>query len=458
MRVIICGAGRVGTGIASQLAAEGNEVTVIDNNPATLTRISTNLDVKTVHGYACHPPVLEEAGAEDAEMLIAVTTSDEVNMIACQIAKTIFQVPTKIARIRHQNYLLPVYRDLYRNDDMPVDVIISPEIEVGRNILQRFHVPGATDTFAIENSDLKVVSVRLLPDCPVLGVSISSLYDRLSRLNISIVGIWREGKMHLPKPKDVLQEDDEIYFVTDNKSLDGSMVALGHEEKEARRIIIIGGGNIGYFLASELEQEDSKTRIKIIELDRERAEKIADMLERTMIINGSALEEDILEEVNMQAAETVICVTNDDEVNILSSILAKNMGVNTTFALLNNHSFVPLMKNLGVDVTVNPRETTVSSILQHVRKGKIRSAHTIKEGAAEIIEAEVVESIGMTNRRLSELDLPKNVIIGAVCRNGEFIHPEGNLQLRRRDRLILLSLTKHIKEVEEMFSMQSAYF
>lgn len=457
MRIIICGAGRVGTGIAQQLVTEDNDITIIDQDVETLNRISGSMDVKTVQGFACHPPVLEEAGASEADMLIAVTTSDEVNMIACQIGKTIFKVPTKIARIRHQNYLAPVYQDMYRAEDMPIDVIISPEIEVAKNIINRFHSPGATDSLPIENSNLTIVSSRMIAGAPAEKSLIAEFHSKNANLNMQIVAVSRENQFLPAKPGLMLNGGDEIFFVSDNESSNKAMEMFGHEEKEARKIVIIGGGNIGYYVAHELESEKA-ARVKIIEINKKRAEKIAERLDRTIVINGSALEEDILEEANISQAEIVISVSNDDEVNILSSLLAKNMGTKTSYTLLNNHSFVPLMANLGIDVTVNPRETTVSSILQHVRRGKIRSSHTIKEGIAEVIEAEVTESVELAGKKIDDLVLPKNALIGAIIRKGNYLEPKPSQVIERRDRLIIMALACDVSAVEDLFSPKSRFF
>lgn len=457
MRVIICGAGRVGTGIAAQLVAENNDVTIIDQDIDTLNRIGNSMDVKTVLGFACHPPVLKDAGAEDADMVIAVTTSDEVNMIACQIGKTIFKIPTKIARIRHQNYLAPVYQDMYRAEDMPIDVIISPEIEVAKNIINRFHVPGATDTIPLEGTELKAIAVRVTDSSPVVGLKIADFTQRTQELDCAILGISREQDFIIPRPKEFIKPGDEIYFVSDTFSTIPTMRILGHEEKEARKVVIVGGGNIGLYVAQELEKEND-VNVKVIEINKERAEAIAEKLSKSIVINGSALEEEILEEANVENAEAVISVSNDDEVNILSSLLSKTLGAQTSFTLLNNHSFVPLMGNLGIDVTVNPRETTVSSILQHVRRGKIRFAHTIKEGKAEIIEAEVTDSLDLAGRQIDDLELPKDVFIGCIYRDEKLLKIQRDTVLKRRDKLIIMVSGDKIKTVENMFSQQRTYF
>ena len=458
MKVIICGAGRVGGSIAKQLVHEQNDITIVDNDAEALGKIGSSLDVKTIQGFACYPTVLDEAGAKDADMIIAVTGSDEVNMIACQMAKSIFKVQTKIARLRHQSYLMPMYVDIYRAEEMPIDVIISPEIEVAKNIINRFHVPGATESIPIENSTAKIIGVRILPNSPVAGTALSTLKQQLKEAGAGFLGIYHDGNFMVPRKKVDLEENDEIFLVAPNKAIPKTMEILGHEEEEAHRIVIIGGGNIGLYIAKELEDEDEGNRVKIIELSEERAEYVANRLNKSMVVNGSALDEVILEEVNISKAETVIAVTNDDEVNILSSLLAKNMGAKFCFTLLNNHSFVPLMSNLGIDVTVNPRESTVSSILQHVRRGKIRAAHTLKDDKAEVLEAEISESIGLVGKKLGDIDFPEKTVVGAIIRDGEFIEADQQETLQRRDRLIIMTLLKDVSDVEDLFCAQSRFF
>jgi trk system potassium uptake protein TrkA len=458
MKVIICGAGRVGGSIARQLVQENNDITIVDSETEALGKIGNSLDVKTVHGFACYPTVLDEAGAHDADMIIAVTASDEVNMIACQMAKSIFKVPTKIARLRHQSYLMPQYMDIYRAEEMPIDVIISPEIEVAKNILNRFHVPGASESIPIENSSVKIIGVRIMRNSPVIGLDCTAFAQKFSHVKTGMLGVYRDNDFLIQNRKLVLQENDEIFMVLSNKSIPKTMEILGHEEEEAHKIVIIGGGNIGLYIAKELEAEDSGNRIKIIELSTARAEYIASKLNNTMVLNGSALDEAILEEVNISEAETVIAVTNDDEVNILSSLLAKNMGAKLCFTLLNNHSFVPLMANLGIDVTVNPRESTVSSILQHVRRGKIRSAHSLKDDKAEVLEAEISESIGLVGKKLGDIEFPAKALVGAIIREGKFVAANPLETLQRRDRLIIMALPKDVKDVEDLFCAQSRFF
>ncbi len=458
MRIIICGAGRVGTGIATQLASEKNDITVIDQEPRALEKIAGSLDVRTHTGFACHPTTLEEAGAGNADMLIAVTTSDEVNMIACQVAQTIFNIPVKIARIRHQNYLQPIYRDFYNYDGIPIDVIISPEIEVSKDILNRLSTPGATETIPVEESTVKIIAVKLMEGCQLDGMTIRDFKTSHGNINATIIAVTRLNELFIPNAKTRLQEGDEVYFVADTKAVVRMMVLLGHQEREAQKVVIIGGGNIGLYIAQELEKENKDTRIKIIEVNKNRAENISETLDKTIVINGSALDREILEEANMANTDAIICVSNDDEVNILSALLSKAMGTKIAFTLVNDHSFIPLMGTIGVDVAVNPRETTVSSILRHIRRGKIRSAHSLKEGHAEVLEAEVTESLGLVGKQIDDLEISESVIIGAVIRDGQFIKPYSDTVLNKRDRLIILAMADKVKSVEDIFSLHTKYF
>jgi trk system potassium uptake protein TrkA len=295
-------------------------------------------------------------------------------------------------------------------------------------------------------------------NCRYAGSLLKEIKEDLVKQNTTIIGVSRGEEFWIPSDKEIIVADDEIYLVTDTKSAPKTMTILGHEETEARKLAIIGGGNIGLYIAQALENENRDTRIKIIELNKARAEKIADELDRTTVINGSALDKEILDEANVGRAETVICVSNDDEVNILSALLAKTMGAQVTYALINNHSFLPLMPTLGIDVTVNPRETTISSILRHVRRGRIRSAHTLKEGKAEVMEAEVSENLGMVGKPLSDLELPEDVLVGAIIRNGEFVKPDPDAIIKKRDRLIIMALAEKIHAVEDMFSLETKFF
>ncbi|MEO0036587.1 MAG: NAD-binding component of TrK potassium transporter, partial [Pseudomonadota bacterium] len=322
MKVIVCGAGQVGFHIAHYLASESNDVTVIDQRPELLRKIGDTLDVQVVQGFASHPGVLEQAGAGDANMLIAVTAADEVNMVACQVAHSLFEVPTKIARIRSQSYLDPIWSNLFTRDHLPIDVIISPEIEVARAITRRLRVPGTIDVIPLANDKVRLIGVRCTAQCPLIHTPLRQLTVLFPDLAIVIIGIVRDGKAIVPGPEDQMQPGDEVYFVVDTAHVERAMAAFGREDTEARRILVLGGGNIGLFLAQRLEAAHPNSTIKVIEQDRARAELVARSLNRSVVINGDVLDGDILREASVAAAEAVIAVTNDDETNILASLLA----------------------------------------------------------------------------------------------------------------------------------------
>jgi trk system potassium uptake protein len=458
MKVIICGAGQVGSSIARQLALEDNDVTIIDLSEELIGRIGESMEVQTVLGHASHPDVLNRAAAADADMLIAVTSSDETNMVACQIAHSLFRIPMRVARIRHQSYLNPQWKDLYRLEHLPIDVIISPEIEVAEAIIRRLHVPGAADMIPYADGKLKVIAVHCQMNCPVINLPMHVIRQRTQNLKMRIMGIVHAGHFHIPTDNMILSPGDEVYFVADDADVRRSMALFGHEEKAARRICIIGGGNIGLYIAQQLEQEDHGLRIKLIEYDRARAEEVAALLENTTVICGDGLNQEVLLEANVNLAETVIGVTNDDEVNVLSCLLAKRTGCQRAITLVNNASYVAMLGNLGIDVTVNPRETTVSTILQHIRRGKIRGVHTIHDGAAEIIEAEAVETSPLIGKSLSMIELPKDIMIGAILRDGAVVIPNDSTIIEENDRIIILATTKAVKKVEQIFSVRLEFF
>ena len=455
MKIIICGAGVVGFGITKHLANEGNDVTVIDQSAKLLDKISSSIDVKTIHGMPSYPSILAEANADKVDMLIAVTADDELNMITCQIAKSLFNVPRKIARIRNQNYLNQEWSHLFSDEQLPIDVLISPEAEVARTILNRLHSPGATDMYPVQGCKSKILAAKLTAGCAVVDRNYEFFLSRTESLNIGLMGVVRDNDFFIPNNKTVFAEGDEVYFVAERKDIRPAMTLFGHEEKEARRILIVGGGNIGFYVAKSLEAEDDNYRVKIIELETKRAEHIAEKLRDTMVINGSALEKEILEESNITTSEVIVSVTNDDEVNILGSLLANKMGCQASIALINSNAFAPLISNLGIDVTVNPRETTISSILGHIRRGLIKDVHAVHEGKAEIIEAEISSKLAINGKKMGDLDLPDDVKFGAIIRQGKFFKPSNDLALQPNDRVIVMSNSQKVANIEQLLSEHS---
>ncbi len=458
MKVIVCGAGQVGFNIAHYLADEDNDVTVIDQRADLIRKINDTLDVQVVLGFASHPSVLEQAGAGDADMIIAVTAADEVNMVACQVAHSLFNVPTKIARVRSQSYLQPMWSNLFNREHLPIDVIISPEIEVARAITRRLEVPGAIDVIPLANDKVRLIAVRCTAQCPLIKTPLRQLTVLFPDLAIVIIGIVRDGKAIVPTGDDQMQEGDEAYFVVDTKHTDRALAAFGREDTEARRIIVFGGGNIGLFLAQHLETAHPGTSIKVIENNRERAEFVAKALNRTVVLNGDVLDPQILEEASVAAAEAVVAVTNDDETNILAGLLAKRYGCRRTMALINKTTYTALVGPLGIDVVISPRAITVSNILQHVRRGRIHAVHSLHEGFGELIEADALETSSLVGKPLKEVKLPAGVLLGAVIHDGQVISPRGSTVVQAGDRVVLFAAAEAVKKVEKMFSVRLEYF
>ncbi|HOP20965.1 MAG TPA: Trk system potassium transporter TrkA, partial [Amphiplicatus sp.] len=417
MRVIVCGAGRVGYGIARRLARENNDVTVIDQSKELIRTISERLDVRGVVGNGSHPEVLAEAGAREADMLIAVTYSDEVNMVACEVAHGLFNVPTKIARIRAQEYLDPRFSDLFSRSHIPIDVIISPEREVSESIMQRMSTPGAFEIKSFVDGKIWAVGVRLREDCPILDSPLRQVAELFPDLKITIVAIRREGKMWRAHSGDQLSAGDEIYFIADRNDVSRALEIMNLAERQARRIIIIGGGNVGLYVARGLESMGSM-KIRLIERDVKRAETIAEHLERTVVLQGDGLDRYLLREAGVEEAEAVVAVTDNDQVNILASVVAKREGARRAMALINDQDYGPISEAVGIDRYVDPRATTISTILQHIRRGRIKGVYSVSDGAAELIDAVALETSPLVNKPLREAELPEGVMIGAVYRDG----------------------------------------
>jgi trk system potassium uptake protein TrkA len=458
MKVIVCGAGQVGFNIARYLAAEGNDVTVIDVEPGLVEKISDTLDVQGVVGFASHPDVLDRAGARDADLIIAVTYSDEVNMVACQVAHSLFDVPTKIARVRQQTYLQPIWAELFTRSHMSIDAIISPEIEVARAVMRRLEIPGAFDAIPLSDGLITLIGVRCGPDCPVINTPLRHLTALFPELHISVVGILRNDRKIVPTPDDQMLPGDEVYFVAETKHLARALAAFGHEERAARRLVIVGGGNIGLFLAQAIEDGHRGVEVKLIEIDRKRAALVSQMLPKTVVIHGDALDVEILAEANVKATETIIAVSNDDEVNILASLLAKRFGCERSVTLINKTTYAPLISTLGIDAVVSPRAITVSTILQHVRRGRVRSVHSLSDGFGEIIEAEALETSTLVGPPLREAKLPDGVLVGALVRDGEVVIPRGDTVVRPNDRVVIFAASDAVKKVEKMFSVRLEFF
>lgn len=458
MKVIICGAGRVGYGIAERLSQENNDVSVIDTSASLIAAITETLDVSGIVGHGAHPDVLAKAGADQAEMIIAVTLYDEINMVACQVAHSLFKVPTKIARIRAQGYLAPEYSDLFSRDDMPIDVAISPEIEVGKMALRRISYPGATDVVRFADDRIVMLAIECMEDCPVVNTPLQQLTELFPDLMATVTGVYREGALFVPRSADELQTGDLAYVVCDATHVRRTLSLFGHEEQEARRIVIAGGGNIGFFVARTIEEFQPKTRIKIIENDRERAMHIADRLRNTVVLHGSALDQKLLQQADIQDADLIVMLTNNDQINILGSVMAKGLGCKQSLVLLNDPAFQDFIDSMDIDAHINPRAVTISGILQHVRKGRIRSVYAVQKGVAEVIEAEALETSPLVGTPFRDLDLPDGIRIGAIYRDGKVLRPDGDLKIKAKDRVVLFAKGEAVRHVQQLFRVSIQYF
>jgi trk system potassium uptake protein TrkA len=458
MKIIICGAGRVGSGIAERLSQEDNDVSVIDTSASLIHGIRDTLDVRAYVGHGAHPDVLEQAGAAEADMIIAVTLFDEVNMVACQVAHSLFNVPTKIARIRAQNYMASHYADLFAREHMPIDVIISPEVEVGRMVLRRIALPGATDAVRFANDAVAMVAIECLEDCPVVNTPLEQLTELFPDLTATVVGVVRNDDLFVPHSTDQLNTGDLAYVICDRDHVRRTLGLFGHEEPDAVRIVIAGGGNIGYYVANAIEERQPSIKMKIIEHDRGRAVAIADRLRRAVVLHGSSLDQQILLEADIKDADLMVALTNDDQVNILSSVMAKRLGCHSNLVLINNPNYQDFTKTIGIDAHIDPRAVTISRILQHVRRGRIRAVYSVEKGRAEIIEAEAMDTSPLVGKPLRELDLPPGVRVGAIYRDKQVLQPDGSTKIKARDRVVMFAMAGNVRNVEQMFRVSLEFF
>ncbi len=456
MNIIICGAGRVGYTISKILTQQNHSVTVIDQSSEDIQKINENLDIKAIVGKATSPTILEKADTHDADMIIAVTRNDEINMLICQIASTLFNVPKKIARIRSQEYLNPKFSSLFSKENLPIDFIISPELEIAKSIQRKLEAPGALDNIPFAENRIRLLEILVEKNCPLINTKLNEITKKYPNLNANILGVIRDQKFIFLKKNDVLKINDKAYVIINSSQLRETLSAFGHNEKISTKILIIGGGNIGFNLAKNLENTIEDVRIKIIEKDKGRAELIANELNNTIVINGNGLDEDILEEANLPEVETVIALTNDDEDNLMSSVMVEKFSQNKrTMALINKPNYSLLQSSLKIDDLIDPRMDTVSTILKHVHKGTIETAYTILDGEYEVIEAEIIETSELINKDLKNANLPDEIRIGAILRKDKILIPRSNSKFEKGDTVVFLTKSEQIPLVENMFRISS---
>ena len=429
MNIIICGAGRVGFTIAKQLSEQGHSITVIDTSSEDIQKIDDALDVKAIVGKATYPTILEKANAAETDMIIAVTRNDEINMVICQIAFSIFNIPKKIARIRSQDYLNPKFTTVYNKENLPIDVIISPELEIAKSIQRKLEAPGALDSVPFADNKIRLLEILINDGCSLINIKLNDLTKKYPNLDANVIGIIRDDKFLIPKKEDEVRKNDKIYVIINS---------------------------------SQTAETLDAARVKIVEKDKERAEYLASELNNTIVINGNGLDEEVLVEANLEEAETVLALTNDDEDNLMVSVLVekfakdeKEIEDKRTMALVNKPNYSLLQDSLKIDDLIDPRMNTVSSILKHVHKGTIETAYTIMNGEYEVIEAEIIETSELINKELKNSNLPEEVRIGAVLRGDKIIIPRSDFIFLKEDKVVFLANKDSISVVENIFRISS---
>lgn len=457
MKIIILGAGQVGGTLAENLANEQNDITVIDTDAARLRELQDRIDIKTVYGRGSYPQILADAGADDADMLVAVTNSDETNMVACQIAYTLFRTPTKISRIRSAAYLKQ--QELFNNDAFPIDVLISPEQVVTNYISRLLQYPGALQVLDFANRKVQLVAVRAYYGGPLVGQDVKTLKTHLPDTNARVAAIFRRGQAIEPTGSTVVEADDEVFFVAAKHHIKKVMSELRRAEDSYKRIVIAGGGNIGYRLAKQLEKD---YQVKLIEFNKERAHFLSENLNRTVVLLGSATDKSLLEEENIENTDVFCALTNDDETNIMSSLLAKRSGARKVMTLINKSAYVDLVQGGMIDVAISPQQATIGSLLTHVRRGDVVNVHSLRRGAAEAIEAIAHGDQGsskVVGRPIHDIPLPPGTTIGAIVRGDEVIMATSKLVVESDDHVILFVMDKrHIPDVERLFQVGLGFF
>ncbi len=463
MKVIVCGAGKVGTSIAKHLVSQNNDVTAIDQSLDLIRELKEKVDLKTINGSASNPSILKMAGAEEADMIIAVTLQDEINMVACQMAHTFFKIPRKIARLRSEDFLNPIWRDLYNADNMPIDLIISPELEVAKSIERQLKAPGAYDVVPFLNDKIELLSLPIKENCPLIDTSLISIHELFQEnankdkdLRASILGINRGDNLFIPKKTDVLMNGDLVYILADKDHVKRTMNAFGLNEKPIKKIIIVGGGNIGFNLAKDIELFHSDISVCIIESNNERAKLIADQLNNTLVLNGDGLDQYILDEANIKDADMMLALTNDDETNIIISAVARKNNCESLI-LVNNSEYNKLKDVLGINQIIDPRKITVSKILKHVHRGRIESVYSIGNNQAELIHAQVLKTSKLCNKTIKDSNLPTGMRIGLIKKQEQIIIPNKDTVMDEKDQILFFCMTKDLKTAEELFKIREAY-
>jgi trk system potassium uptake protein TrkA len=457
MKILILGAGQVGASVAATLAREDDDITLVDTDANSLHKLQDHYDIRTVQGLASHPDVLERAGAADADLVLAVTNSDETNMVACQICHTLYNTPTKIARIRTPEYLTKP--ELFSNEAIAIDVLISPEQLVTDYIERLISHPNALQVLDFADGLVQLVAVRAFHGGPLVGNPLRELRKHIPKTETRVAAIFRNGKAILPEAETVIEADDEVFFIAASKDIRSVMAELRRLEKPYKRIMLAGGGNIGIRLARALEHD---YQIKIIEANSARADYLSEELSKSIVLLGDVANEELLREEEIDNVDLFCALTNDDEANILSAMLAKRLGARKVLSLINRAAYVDLVESGTIDIALSPQQATIGSLLAHIRRGDIVAVHSLRRGAAEALEAIAhgdKSSSMVVGRRIDEIDLPPGTSIGAIVRGEEVIIAHRNTLVEAEDHVILILTNKrYIKEVERLFQVGFTFF
>jgi trk system potassium uptake protein TrkA len=452
MKIIILGAGQVGSSVADVLANEANDITMVDSSAEKLLELQDRLDIRTVVGQAAHPEVLGRAGAEDADMIIAVTNQDEINMIACQVAYTLFHTPTKIARVRGVEYLS--HPQLFTQEALPIDVLISPEQLVTEYVQRLIEYPGALQVLDFADGRVQLVAVRAYYGGPLVGHELKTLREHMPGIDTRVAAIFRRGTPIIPEGNTLIEADDEVFFIAAKRHIRVVMKELRRLDRPCKRIIIAGGGNIGTRLARALEHQ---YQVKLIDHNQRRSRQISEQLDKTIVLLGDAADGDLLLEENIEHTDVFCAVTNDDEANILSAMLAKRLGARKVMALINRAEYVDLVQSGIIDIAISPQQATIGSLLTHVRRGDVSVVHSLRRGAAEAIEAVAhgdENSSKVVGRAIEDIKLPVGTTIGAIVRGKDVMIAHHDKVIESDDHVILFVVDKkRIPEVERLFQV-----
>ena len=456
MKIIILGAGQVGSSVAANLVSEANDITVIDSDPRTLQVLDERYDLQTIHGFASHPSVLAKAGAKDADMIIAVTNSDETNMVACQVAYTIFHTPTKIARVRNTDYLNSPA--LFSQEALPIDVLISPEQVVTEYIERLISFPGALQVLDFADGKAQMVAAKVTKNSLFLGQQIKDLGDKLPLPDYRIVSIFRGGEAIVPVGDTIINLDDEVFIIGAPRHIRNLLKLKRQMEKPVKRVMIAGGGNIGIRLAKTLEEN---YQVKVLELNTEQSRYASEQLKRAIVLQGDAADEELLIEENIDDVDVFCALTNADEANIISCMLAKRLGARKVMSLINRAAYVDLVQSDVIDIAISPQQATIGSLLAHIRKGDVVVVHSLRRGAAEAIEAIAhgdIRSSNVVGRTIEEIPLPPNTSIGAIIRDNSVLVAHHDTVIEPDDHVILLVADKrYVPKVEQLFQVSVTF-